>query len=153
VSREPNGPAQRSHREDATFEGRLENLTAIRRFVQTACEAAGMNASACFDLKLAVDEACTNIIEHGYDGRGGSISISCSADGDALRVTILDRAHAFDPADLPAADVTSACEDRPIGGLGWHLIRSSVDEIDYGRDPSGGNRLTLVKRSRPSRSE
>jgi anti-sigma regulatory factor (Ser/Thr protein kinase) len=139
--------------ESLTVEARLDQLAGIRRFVEAACRSASLESSACFDLKLAVDEACTNIIEHGYDERGGSISISCSADGDALRVTILDRGRAFDPADLPAADVTSAGEDRPIGGLGWHLIRRSVDEIDYGRDPSGGNRLTLVKRSRPSRSE
>jgi anti-sigma regulatory factor (Ser/Thr protein kinase) len=139
--------------ESLTVEARLDKLADIRRFIETACRTAGLDDSSCFDLKLAVDEACTNIVEHGYGGRGGSIDLSCAADGDGLRVTILDRGRAFDPADLPAADVTSPCEDRPIGGLGWHLIRSSVDEIDYGRDPSGGNRLTLVKRSRPSRSE
>ena len=148
MSREPNGPAQRSHREDATFEGRLENLTAIRRFVQTACEAAGMNASACFDLKLAVDEACTNIIEHGYSGRSGeTIALACEADGDGVRVTIVDHGRAFRPSELPPPDLSSGWEERRIGGLGWHLIRKSVDEIDYGPDPAGGNRLTLLKRS------
>jgi anti-sigma regulatory factor (Ser/Thr protein kinase) len=139
--------------EDATFEARLERLADIRRFVEESCRRAGVPDSACFDLKLAVDEACTNIIEHGYEGRAGSISLSCRADGDALSVTIRDRGRAFDPAGVPAADITSPCEERPIGGLGWHLIRSSVDEINYGRDPSGGNRLTLVKRSRSWTSE
>jgi anti-sigma regulatory factor (Ser/Thr protein kinase) len=70
-----------------------------------------------------------------------------------MRVVIRDRGAAFDPGSVPAADVTSGWEDRPVGGLGWHLIRQSVDEIDYEREPSGGNRLTLVKRCRPWRSE
>ena len=135
-----------------TVEARLENLAEIRRFVEDACRRAGAPDAACFDLKLAVDEACTNIIEHGYAGRGGQIALTCQADGDGLRVTIRDRGSAFEPSSAPAADVTSSVEDRPIGGLGWHLIRNAVDGIDYERDPSGENRLTLLKRSRRWRS-
>jgi serine/threonine-protein kinase RsbW len=144
VSREPNGPAVR---EDATFEARLDKLADIRRFVEDACRRSGAPDSACFDLKLAVDEACTNVIEHGYAGRAGTIELSVDAGSEGLRITIRDRGAAFEPSSVPAADVSARCEDRPIGGLGWHLIRSSVDEIDYERDPSGVNRLTLVKRS------
>jgi serine/threonine-protein kinase RsbW len=136
-----------------TVEARLENLARIRRFVEEACRRAGIDESACFDLKLAVDEACTNIVEHGYAGAAGSIALRADADAEGVRVTIRDRGAGFDPSRVRAADVTSPCEERPIGGLGWHLIRSSVDEVDYDRDPAGGNRLTLVKRSRPWRSE
>jgi anti-sigma regulatory factor (Ser/Thr protein kinase) len=138
-------------RAEATLnvDARVESLAAVRAFVERACKLAGVDAASCFDLKLAVDEACANIIAHGYQGRtGGSIRIACASDEGSVRVTIVDRGRSFAPAELPEADVTSDWKQRPLGGLGWHLIRQSVDEIDYEPDPAGGNRLTLVKRSR-----
>ena len=135
-------------RAETSVDARLESLEAVRAFVEEACRRTGADASACFDLKLAVDEACTNIIEHGYSGRTGeTIALAFEADGDGVRVTIVDRGRAFRPSELPAPDLSASWEERPIGGLGWHFIRKSVDEIDYGPDPAGGNRLTLVKRS------
>jgi len=135
-------------RTETSVAARLESLEAVRAFVEEACRRAGGNASACFDLKLAVDEACTNIIEHGYAGGSGeTIALACETDGDAVRVTIVDRGRAFRPSELPSPDLSASWEERPIGGLGWHLIRKAVDEIDYGPDPAGGNRLTLVQRS------
>jgi anti-sigma regulatory factor (Ser/Thr protein kinase) len=130
-------------------DARVESLAAVRAFVDRACRLTGLDPASCFDLKLAVDEACANIVEHGYEGRpGGSIRIACASDQGAVRVTIVDWGRAFAPAEVPPADVTSDWTQRPVGGLGWHLIRQSVDEIDYEPDPAGGNRLTLVKRSR-----
>ena len=135
-------------RAETSVDARVDNLGAIRAFIEEACGRAGAPPSACFDLKLAVDEACSNIIEHGYAGKaGGSISIACEATGDGVRVTIVDFGRAFDPAAVSAPDLSAGWEDRAVGGLGWHLIRRSVDEVDYGPNPGGGNRLTLVKRS------
>ena len=135
-------------RAETSVEARVESLAAVRAFVEEACRRAGVAASCCFDLKLAVDEACSNIIDHGYAGRpGGSIRILCETGEGSVRVTIVDRGRAFAPSELRAADVSSDWAERPIGGLGWHFIRNSVDEIDYEPDPARGNRLTLVKRS------
>lgn len=137
-----------SSRAETRVEARVESLAAVRTFVEEACRRAGVGDSACFDLKLAVDEACSNIIDHGYAGRpGGSIRLFSEAGEGTIRVTIVDHGRAFAPSDLPAADVTSDWSDRRPGGLGWHFIRQSVDEIDYEPDPARGNRLTLVKRS------
>ena len=146
MSREPNGPAQRSHREDATFEGRLENLTAIRRFVQTACEAAGMNASACFDLKLAVDEACTNIIEHGYDeGAEGSIEIEVEAGDQQFKIVIRDTGRIFNPESIPDPDMKEHVQRGHKKGLGIFLMRQIMDEVRYKFKDGVKNELTLVK--------
>jgi serine/threonine-protein kinase RsbW len=136
-------------RAETSVAAKVESLAAVRAFVEEACRRAGTDSAFTFDLKLAVDEACTNIIEHGYAGRpGGSIRLACETGDDTVRITIVDHGRAFSPSELPAADVSSGWERRPVGGLGWHLIRQSVDEIDYVPDPAGGNRLTLVKRSR-----
>ena len=140
-----NAPA----RSGISVAARLESLAAIRAFVEEACRRAGAAPSDAFDLKLAVDEACTNVIEHGYRGRlDGTIALECEAGADAIRVTIVDRGRPFAPGEVAEPDLEADWQSRRIGGLGWHLIRKSVDEIHYAPDASGGNRLTLVKRSR-----
>lgn len=129
----------------------LENLQAIRDFIEDACRRSGIERSTAFDLKLAVDEACTNIIEHGYAGREpGPIGISFDSGPEEVVVAITDRGRAFDPKSAPAPDLGSDWRTRPIGGLGWHLIRRFVDRIDYDSDARGGNRLTLVKKVSPA---
>ena len=127
-------------------EARPENLEEIRDFIDAACADAQVGRSDTHGLKVAVDEACSNVVEHGYAGLPpGPISVRFEADDRTISVTIGDRGRPFDPADAPAADVVSDWERRPIGGLGWHLIRLLVDEIRYESDPESGNRLTLVK--------
>lgn len=114
--------------------------------MEEECRAAGGDARSCGDLKLAVDEACTNVIEHGYAGSAGTIRLSTARDGGTLTVVVEDRGRPFDPSGIAAPDLSAGWEDRRIGGLGWHLIRSCVDEIRYEPAASGGNRLTLVKK-------
>jgi serine/threonine-protein kinase RsbW len=140
-------------RSETSMTARLENLAAARAFVRSAAEAAGAGPEESGALQLAVDEACNNIIEHGYAGRGdGTIELSCESDADSLRVTIVDHGKCFSPERIAPADTSSDWRERPIGGLGWHLIRRSVDDIDYRPDPARGNRLTLVKRLRAPRA-
>ena len=123
-----------------------ENLQEIRDFIETACRRAGVERSAAFDLKLAVDEACSNILEHGYAGqKPGPIRISFDAASERVVVTIADQGRAFDPKNVAAPDLDSDWEHRQIGGLGWHLIRRSVDSVSYESGTELGNRLTLMK--------
>lgn len=127
-------------------DARPENLQGIRDFIEDACRRSGVERSAAFDVKLAVDEACSNIVEHGYAGKApGPIRVSFDAGGDRIVVAITDRGLAFDPKDAAAPDLDSDWERRRIGGLGWHLIRRSVDAMDYDTNREDGNRLTLIK--------
>jgi serine/threonine-protein kinase RsbW len=128
-------------------DARPENLRVFRDFIEDACRRAGVGRSAALDLKLAVDEACSNIIEHGYPGDDpGTIGVCFDARGEEVVVAITDRGRPFDPKAVRAPDLDARWEDRRVGGLGWHLIRRSVDRIDYDPDPERGNRLTLVKK-------
>ena len=124
----------------------LENIPRFRAFVEAACARGGASTDDCFAIKLAVDEVCSNIIEHGYgpDVAGTIVLIFDAADGEA-RVTVIDTGRPFAPEEAPVPDVEAPWQDRPIGGLGWHLIRNMVDEIRYQTD-GAENRLTLVKR-------
>jgi serine/threonine-protein kinase RsbW len=134
-------------------EARLENLERVREFVDGACRRAGAEGSFCFDLKSAVDEACTNIILHGYrDREPGPIDVCFEEDAERMVVTITDRGRSFAPSEIRAPDFSSSWRERPAGGLGWHLIGKMVDEVEYRVDGEKGNRLILVKRrSSPGR--
>jgi serine/threonine-protein kinase RsbW len=119
-------------------------LRDILSFVDATCTAEKIEPSDCFDVKLAVEEICTNIIEYGYADKPGPLEINLTADDHRYVITISDRATPFRPESAPAADLTSSWEEREIGGLGWHLVRNVVDTIDY-TSFEGGNRLTLTK--------
>lgn len=78
--------------------------------------------------------------------------VSVVAEEGTLTVVITDRGRAFDPEEIGPPDLRAAPEDRRPGGLGWHLIRSTVDAYRYEPGTRGDNRLTLVKRTGEGKS-
>jgi serine/threonine-protein kinase RsbW len=125
---------------------KIANLDKIREFVE--CTAAGFQVpeDAVFDVALAVYEAASNIIEHGYRGVPGEIEIEINHNGDSLVISLRDRAPVFDPTRLPAPDLSLPLERRQIGGLGVFMMQESVDQLRHKPLPEGGNELVLVKR-------
>jgi serine/threonine-protein kinase RsbW len=124
----------------------LNNLAEIRRFVEETALALGVDPTMIPGLILAVDEAVSNVIVHGYQGQGGTVEIEVSQEGDALLIRLRDEAAPFDPTNIPPPDLTVPLEQRLPGGLGIHLIRQIMDEMTHRVTPQGGNELTLVKR-------
>ena len=128
-------------------------LRDILSFVDTTCSQEKVEPSDCFDVKLAVEEICTNIIDYGYAEKPGPLEINIAADPHRYVITITDRATPFRPESAPAADLTSSWEEREIGGLGWHLVRNVVDTIDYTSSEGEGNRLTLTKTRKAQKAQ
>lgn len=127
-------------------DARLENLELFRSFVEHACQKAGGDPAACFSLKLAVDEACTNIILHGYsEAESGQIAVAFSDEEDRMVVTIADGAPPFAPEEIPRPDREPGWEGRAPSGLGWHLIQRTMDRVEYCPDSRRGNRLVLTR--------
>jgi serine/threonine-protein kinase RsbW len=126
----------------------LANLGEIRRFVAEHAEGAGADQDATEDLTLAVNEAATNIMEHGYRGQPGAIEIELRVEGSKLRVYLRDQSPPFDPTHLPDPDISLPLEERPLGGMGIFLIKKLVDEFRYRVIPDGRNELTLGKELR-----
>ena len=123
----------------------LESLSVFREFISDCCAKFKVPNGIVFDLKLAVDEACTNIIEHGYKGMDpGSIILSFRITPDRILVQITDFGHIFEPAETPKPDVEAALEDRELGGMGLYLIYQTMDNIDY-QSSEDGNTLTFTK--------
>ena len=124
----------------------LEVLPVFRDFIQRAGTEAGLSVDVCDDLKLAVDEACANIIAHGYAGMDpGSIILDLRLAPDCVEVRLTDFGHAFEPSEAPAPDVSAALDDRPMGGFGLFFIYSTMDQVDY-QTNEDGNCLTLTRR-------
>ncbi len=121
-----------------------DSLLAIRGFVEDACSQAGLDDDTSYDIKLAVDEACMNIIEHGYAGLDpGSIIVSLQYGTRKLVVRVTDFGHPFEPSEPPEPDPEAMLSGEP-GGIGIYFIYRSVDSVSYKADESG-NTLTLVK--------
>jgi anti-sigma regulatory factor (Ser/Thr protein kinase) len=132
---------------EITLPARVENLREILGFVSDACQQAGSGAAESHALKLAVEEICMNVMTHGYDGQApGPITVTFRARPSELVVTVADRASVFRPREAPEPDTSEGWETRPIGGLGWYLVRQLVDDVQHDALPDGGNRVTLVKK-------
>lgn len=132
-------------RHQITRAAELESLQQFRAFIAECCALSAVPSEVVLELKLAVDEACTNVIEHGYKGMDpGSIILSFRIEPDRILVEITDFGHVFEPASAPTPDVEAALEDRELGGLGLYLIYQTMDNIDY-RASEEGNTLTFTK--------
>lgn len=125
---------------------RMEDLIELMDFLTTACQDAAVPDDAAFAVQLAVEEAFTNIIQHGYAAAPGPIRCGLQVDADQIAVTIVDEAPPFSPLSAPPPDLESGWEARLEGGLGWHLVQQLMDEVRHEPAPGRGNILTLIKR-------
>jgi serine/threonine-protein kinase RsbW len=122
----------------------MESLSSIATLLEKHLRESGVGEKDIFEIGLAVDEACANIILYGYKGREGGITISSCVRDQQVEVTISDRGTPFDPLSVPPPDIAADVDHRKIGGLGIHLIRSMTDQVSYIYQ-DGTNLLTLVK--------
>lgn len=128
------------------FTAELKNLAAMRHFVERAAMNGGGGPEAIGDMLLAMNEATTNIILHGYQDQPGDIEIEVAYDGNALIVTLRDQSTPFDPTSVPPPDLTLPLEQRSYGGMGIHMMRQFTDEIIYRTKVDWSNELILVKK-------
>jgi anti-sigma regulatory factor (Ser/Thr protein kinase) len=125
---------------------RLESLPEIHRFVEQATSAFGLESSDIHDIRLAVEEAVTNTIMHGYPNEGGRVEIEFAREGQDLKAYLRDDGITFDSTSVPPPDLSRPFEERASGGLGIYLMRQMVDEMHHRTPADGGNELMLVKR-------
>jgi len=131
------------------LDDRLSEIARIAESVSSFCAARGVSDDAAYKINLALEELLTNTISYGFgDGKTHSIDIELRHDGDGVTVEIVDDGEPFDPNSLPTPDLGASIEDRRIGGLGVHFVKTVMDEVRYRRD-GGRNRITLRKRLPP----
>ncbi|MCE2453084.1 MAG: ATP-binding protein [Nitrospinae bacterium] len=100
-----------------------------------------------FQVDLVLEELVLNVVHHGSsDGEEGEIKIELFSDAESVVIDIIDSGRPFDPlTDAPEPDTESTIEDRAVGGLGIHLVRTMMDEVTYRREENK-NHMRLVKR-------
>jgi len=135
-----------SYSKTKSFPGRYESLAKIGDFVRQIAQEAGFESFAVYSIEMAVDEACSNIIEHAYGGEGkGNIHCTCVVSEEDFIITIRDRGKPFDPSSIPPPNLSNNIDDRQAHGLGLHFIRKWMDEVQFlAEGPE--NVLTMVKR-------
>ncbi len=120
------------------------NLGDVRDFIADICIRAGFSKRETNNTKLAVDEACTNIIKHAYSIGFGDINIEVEAESGKVDINIYDHGESFEWSKIKDPDLHRYVEIGKKGGLGVFLMNRLMDELDYYASESG-NRLFMSK--------
>ena len=125
----------------------LDELRKVNAAIEELAEEENWSPDVTFQIGLVVEELGVNIVNYGHDDdQAHEIKIVISSEDEAVTVEIEDDGHAFNPlVDAPEPDLDAAVEDRTVGGLGIHFVRTMMDEVHYQRQQNK-NCLTLVKR-------
>jgi len=119
-------------------------LPLIRAVVHEGAALAGFDSEGTQEILLAVTEAVANVIRHAYDNHTDKrIDFELAVEQDEFRLDIIDYASFVDPSQIASRPLD---EVRP-GGLGVHLIKNTMDCVEYKQNAHGGTTLTLVKRA------
>jgi anti-sigma regulatory factor (Ser/Thr protein kinase) len=127
------------------FANDLAGLADLADWVERFGAEQGLPVGAVNALNVVLDEAVSNAINHGYDaGVRGEIVVRLRHRPGRVEAEVEDGGRPFDPLQAPPPDLTLPLEQRPIGGLGIHLIRNLMDEVSYARR-DGRNVLKMAK--------
>lgn len=123
----------------------IRQVSRIQDWLEAISPELGIDEMLIPGINLALEEAVTNVINYAYPkGTYGSIELDASLEGNELKFILSDSGKEFDPTLRPEADINAGVEDRPIGGLGIHLVRQIMDSVSYERK-EGMNILTMTK--------
>lgn len=124
---------------ELSLPARAENVAIVRHVLGGLGDALGIDEGILADVKLAVSEACTNVVVHAYDGEGaGLLDVDVTATPDSLGIVVRDQGRGMAPR-----------ADSPGLGVGLPLIASLADSLELGSGPHGGTELSMSFALRP----
>lgn len=126
------------------LEDAITAVTQLAEFLSDIIEKESISFEVENAMQISAEEAVVNIITHGYNGKPGMIEVTCEIADGFVTLTICDEAPHFNPLTIPPADVDAGIDERRIGGLGVHLIRSLMDKVRY-KQTDSGNCLIMQK--------
>ena len=128
-----------------TIANRLEELEAVAPSIDAFCATHRISSDIAYALNLALDEVLTNVISYAYTGtREHQIDVRVRRAHGIVVAEVEDDGRPFNPLDVPPPDLDAPIEERPIGGLGLHIVRAMMDRVEYRRQ-GDHNVLTLTK--------
>ncbi len=126
------------------LDARPEELPRVAEAVEAMAERDGWPAKLLFQVNLVLEELALNIMTHGRDGGARNLEIILAPRAEALTIELFDDGRQFDPIEeAPEFDPDLPIEQRSIGGVGVHLVRTLVDSMSY-RYEQGKNHVTLM---------
>ena len=124
----------------------IQEVPRLNAFVAEVCEAVGLSLPDIMKMKVAMEEAVVNVMNYAYPpDTHGDVTIEAASNDVRLKFTIIDSGKPFDPTVKAEVDTTLSAKERPIGGLGIHIVRQFMDSINYER-VGDLNVLTLRKK-------
>jgi len=147
----PDAPAMAA---SITLPAVLASLRGLKTELEHFCMQAQVDPRVQEDLQVVLDEVCTNVFQHAYPSdQAGPIRLDLRLDGRttprALVLVFSDRGRPFDPLAAGAPDLSLSWDQRPIGGLGIHLVQRLTDRQCYRHSDAEGNQLTVTKHLPP----
>jgi serine/threonine-protein kinase RsbW len=129
------------------YPANFQQLDSIRDFVGETAQRAGFSSKEVYSIQLATDEACSNVIEHAYEGvTDGRIEVECEARDGQIVIVIHDHGKVFDMTTVRKPNLGKDLSEREVGGLGVYLIYKLMDEVSFLSSKKDGNTLTMKKR-------
>lgn len=124
----------------------IAELARLSGFVAEVCARGSVPPDAAADCELALEEIFANVVRYGYpQGGEHEIDVSVGVDGGVVTLAVEDDGVAFNPVDTPLVNLDLPLEQRGVGGLGIHMVKGIMDELEYERI---GNRNRMVMRKR-----
>lgn len=122
-----------------------EHLAEVRDFVAKHAAEFGFKKQDVADIRLAVDEAYTNIIKHAYkNDEQKSVDIELGYNSSQFWISLLDTGDAFDPKKYSKPDVRKKIKEKKRGGVGVYLIKKLMDTVEY-RTEGSVNEIRMTK--------
>lgn len=129
-----------------TVSASTEHLSSVRNFVAEKAHHFGFNERSIDEIRLAVDEAFTNVVKHAYKyDESQPILVSVGAVNDEFWVAIADDGHAFDPSKYIVPDIEARIKEKRGGGVGVYLIKKLMDSVEYSTIGSR-NQIKMIKK-------
>jgi serine/threonine-protein kinase RsbW len=123
-----------------------DNLELIRNFINGVAKKVGFDSEESNKIELAVDEACTNVIEHAYQhDETKDIDIAIKIDYHKITVIVTDKGKSFNMREVELPNMQSYLAELRVGGLGIYLMKTLMDEVDYRSKPGVKNEVRMVK--------
>ncbi len=127
----------------------VAELSRVAETVDVYCDETGIPTDVAFKINVVLEELLMNTISYGFtDGKPHEIAVTIDRHDETVTIEIDDDGVAFDPLQAPPPDLDAPIEERQIGGLGIHFVKTMMDTVEY-RRADGRNHMTLTKRIVP----
>ena len=132
--------------DEITIDAIAGNIPVVTEFIDSRLEAVGCSYKAQMQIDVAIDEIFENIASYAYGDSTGKATVRFGFDEKAQTayVTFMDQGTPFDPLNVEKPDISLSAEERKLGGLGIHIVRKTMDEVEY-RYENGCNIMTIIK--------